>query len=300
MTAARAASGVRPAALLQLAGAVILLGGAWPVTRHALLLGAAPAWFALGRAALAGVAVILVLALLGRLRWPTRGDLPALLSIGLLQIGAFFALAHAAVAWVPAGRTSILSNATLVWAVPLSLVLLREHIPARRWLAAGLGGLGILVLTSPWSLDWTAPNLLRGHLLLLAAAGCWAAAMVAVRRWPPRLSMLELLPWVFGLATLALLPMALTHETGTWPGAALACLLGIGLVAGPAGTWCVMQATVTLPVVVASLGFLAAPVVGLLLSAAWLGEPLTPDLLLGAGLILGGAGAAALPGRRGA
>lgn len=32
---------IQPAALLQLAGAVVMPGGAWPVTRHALLLSAA-------------------------------------------------------------------------------------------------------------------------------------------------------------------------------------------------------------------------------------------------------------------
>ncbi len=289
---------IQPAALLQLAGAVVALGGSWPVTRYALLLGAAPAWFALGRAALSAVAATAVLAALGRLRWPARRDMPALLSLGLLQLAAFFALAHAAIAWVPAGRTAILSNATLVWAVPLSLLVLREGIPPRRWAAAALGALGILVLTGPWSLDWAAPDLLLGHAFLLGAAGCWAATMVIVRRWPPRLTMLELLPWAFGLASLALLPPALLHGTGAWPGAAVPCLLGIGLVAAPIGTWCVMQATVALPLVVASIGFLAAPAVGVLLSAAWLGEALTPDLLLGAGLVLGGAAVAALPGRR--
>lgn len=68
-------------ALVQMLGAVLLLGSSGPITRYALLGGAAPFWFALGRA-------------------------------------GFFALAHSAVAWVPAGRSAILSNATLVWTVP--------------------------------------------------------------------------------------------------------------------------------------------------------------------------------------
>ena len=58
-----------------------------------------------------------------------------------------------------------------------------------------------------------------------------------------------------------------------------------------------MQSTVALPIVVASLGFLATPAVGLLLSALWLGEPLTADLLAGAALILGGVAIATGPGR---
>ena len=40
--------------------------------------------------------------------FPVRRGLPALITVGLLQFTAFFALAHIAVAWVPAGRTAVL------------------------------------------------------------------------------------------------------------------------------------------------------------------------------------------------
>lgn len=285
-------------ALAQLLGAVVLLGASWPITRYALLQGAGPFWFALGRASLSMTAATVVLGLFGRLRLPMRPDLPALLALGLLQLAGFFALVHSAVAWVPAGRTAILSNATLIWAVPLSLLLLHEAIPARRWVAAGLGLVGVIVLSGPWAIDWSAPNLLLGHICLLAAAGCWAATMAVVRRWPPRRSMLELLPWAFGLASLALLPFALLHAPGAWTRPAITALLAIGLVAAPVGTWCTMQATTELPLVVASVGFLAAPAVGVVLAALWLHEPLTLDVVVGSTLILGGAAVAIVPGRR--
>lgn len=267
------------------------------MTKHALAHGATPSWFALGRAALSGLGTAAVLAGVGRLRAPGRRDMPALLVLGLLQLAGFFALSHAGVALVPAGRTAVLSNATTVWVVPLSLLVLHEPIPPRRWLAAGSGLLGVAVLTGPWAIDWTAPGVLAGHALLLGAALSWSLAMVAVRRWPPRLSMLELLPWAFALAGMALLPLALAHAPGRWDADALGALALIGLVAGPLGTWCVVQATVSLPAVVASTGFLGAPVVGLLLSALWLGEAMTPDLVAGAALILGGVVVAAWPAR---
>lgn len=276
---------------------MLLLGATWPVTKTALAHGAAPAWFAEGRAALSGLTAAVVLALAGRLRVPGRRDLPTLLLIGLFQIGGFFALSHAAIAWVPAGRAAVLSNTTTIWIVPLSLLILREPIPARRWAAAALGLLGVLVLTGPWAVDWSSPRALAGHALLLGAALSWSVAMVGVHRWPPRLSMLELLPWAFAIAAAALLPLALTHELSGWDGRAGASLAFLGLLAGPLGTWCIMQSTVALPVVVASLGFLATPAVGLLLSALWLDEPLTADLLAGAALILGGVAVATWPGR---
>jgi len=278
--------------------AVLLLGSSWPITRFALLQGAGPFWFALGRAGLSAIAATLVLGLLGRLRWPGRADMPALLTLGLLQLAGFFALAHSAVAWVPAGRTAILANATLIWTVPLSLFLLGEVISTRRWIAAGLGLLGVVVMSGPWSIDWSAPGLLQGHLFLFAAAGCWATTMAAVRRWPPRLTMLELLPWAFSLATLALVPFAVSPGMWHWTAPALAAVLGIGLVAAPIGTWCTMQATMELPLVVASIGFLTAPALGVILAAVWLGEAISLDVVAGAVLILGGAAVATVPLRR--
>lgn len=273
------------------------MGATWPITKTALTGGASPIWFAEGRAALSALMAALVLAAAGRLRVPGRRDLPTLLLLGLFQIGGFFAFSHAAIAWVPAGRAAVLSNTTTVWIVPLSLFLLHEPIPPRRWAAAALGLLGVLVLTGPWAIDWSSPRALAGHALLLGAALSWAVAMVGIRRWPPHLSMLELLPWAFAVAAAALLPLALPYDLSGWDGRAGAALLFLGLFASPLGTWCIMQSTVALPIVVASLGFLATPAVGLLLSALWLGEPLTADLLAGAALILGGVAVATWPGR---
>ncbi|MBV8912859.1 MAG: DMT family transporter [Acetobacteraceae bacterium] len=288
---------IPPIALVQLAGAVFLLGASWPITRVALLQGAGPAWFALGRAGLSALVAFIALLLLRRLRLPVRRDLPALFAIGLLQLAGFFAFAHAAVAWVPAGRTAILSNCTIIFTVPLSLLVLHERISPRRWLAAALGAAGVLCLTGPWAIDWRDPHLLLGHAFLMGAALCWSIAMLVIRRWPPRMSMFELLPWTFGLATVALLPLALTHDPGHWNGTSQALMAAIGLVIAPAGTWCIMQATTLLPIIVASVGFLAGPAVGVILGAVFLHEQLGLDIIAGAGLILLGAAVASTGGK---
>src|SRR6185312_5070561 len=212
-------------------------------------------------------------------------------------LAGFFAFAHAAVAWVPAGRTAILSNCTIIFTVPLSLLVLHETIPPRRWIAAGLGGLGVLALTGPWAIDWGAPHVLLGHAFLMGAALCWSVAMLVIRRFPPAMSMLELLPWTFGLATVALLPMALTHDPGHWNGTAKLMMAAIGLLIAPAGTWSIMQATTMQPNVVASIGFLAGPAVGVILATVFLHEALGPDIVIGAGLILLGAGLASIGGK---
>ena len=62
---------------------------------------------------LSGVIAGLLLAM-RRFRLPVRWDMPAILAIGGLQLGAYFALAHEAVAWVPAGRIAILVTTTTI------------------------------------------------------------------------------------------------------------------------------------------------------------------------------------------
>ena len=266
--------------------AILLFGGAWPVTKAALA-NATPMWFALGRAGLAALVSALLLAVLGRLRLPRRGDMPSVIALGTLQLGAFFILAHAAVAMVEAGRTAIISAVVTYWLIPLSMLVLGEKVSPRRWMAAGLGLAGVAVLAGPWSVDWSAPGQLVGHLMLMLAALLWTFAIVTTRRFPPPTPVFELLPWCFGLGTLVILPFALVMEPSggifgpSWP-----FMLYIGLIVAPIGTWCVVEVGRRLAGAVASVAFLLVPAFGVLVSTLWLGEPIGWDMILGGGLIV--------------
>lgn len=282
------------AGLRYLAVSTVLFGGIWPVTKHALA-HATPLWFALNRAGLAAVVSAVLLALVGRLRLPSFADLPTVVGIGALQLGVFFALTHLALDFVPAGRTAILSNVTVFWLVPLSVLALGEQVSPRQWVAAAGGLGGVLVLMAPWAaVPAGSASPLAGYALLLGASLAWSFAILATRRFPPRRPVLELLPWCFGLGTLLLLPLALLREPGggigqeAWPYAAF-----VGAVAAPVGTWATIEAGRRLSGVLASLGFLLIPAFGVALSNIWLGEPLGWDVLLGGALILGSVAVAA-------
>ena len=283
-----------PAGLRYLAVSVLLFGGIWPVTKHAFA-HATPLWFALNRAGLAALVSATLLAALGRLRAPRRADLPAVVAIGLLQLGGFFALTHLALGFVPAGRTAILSNVTVFWLVPLSVLALGERVSPRQWAAAALGLCGVVALTAPWAAPAAgSASPLPGYALLLGASLAWSVSILVTRRFPPRRPVLELLPWCFGLGALLILPLALLREPAggigreAWPHAAF-----VGAVAAPVGTWATIEAGRRLSGVVASLGFLAIPAFGVALSNLWLGEPLGWDVLLGGALILGSVAVAA-------
>ena len=154
------------------------------------------------------------------------------------------------------------------------------------------------MLVGPWAIDWGAREVVIGHAFLLGAGLSWSIAIVTMRRWTPASPVLELLPWCFGLASLVLLPLTLSEAPGAWRGTAGSAMIFVGLVAGPFGTLCVLEATARLPAMVSSVGFLAAPAAALVLSTVLLGEGLGPDLLFGSALILGGVAVAAWPGRR--
>jgi drug/metabolite transporter (DMT)-like permease len=266
--------------------AVVMFGGAWPITKDALR-DATPVWFGASRVGLAALSAALLLAAAGRLRAPSRRDWAAVTAIGLLQLGGFFALTHLALALVPAGRTAVLSNVVAYWLVPLSVFVLGERVSRRRWVAAGLGLAGASVLVGPWAVDWSRRDALLGHAMLMAAALAWSVAIIVTRRWPPRHPMLELIPWCFGLAALMLLPLAAAMEPGGGIGRGVwAHMLFIGLVAAPIGTWCVIEVGRRLDAAVASVGFLLIPALGVAVSALWLGEPVGWDVIAGGALIV--------------
>jgi len=282
-------------AALQLAVAIILFGLAWPAIR----IGTAemsPLGFSVWRAGLSTAATFVMLGALGRLRLPSRQDLPLIATVATLQLTAFFLLAHTGVRYVPAGRASVLAYTTTLWLVPLSF-LVGERPSRRRLLGAAISLAGVAVLLAPSGAALADGMALLGQALLLGGALAWAIAILHARRHRYRLSPFELLPWQFLPATLMLAAVTAAAEplaAFVPPAASLGALLFLGVFAGPLGTWATVSVARAYPPVVSSLALLLTPVVGLLSSVLLLGEAFTPDLVLGAALILAGLALAAL------
>jgi len=271
--------------------AVLAAGTAWPVMKYALA-DATPVWFAAARAGLSAIAAFILLAVLGKLRWPTRRDLPIIVSVGVLQLCAFFAFSHLGLNLLPAGRSAVLAYTTTLWVVPLAGPLLGEWPRGGQMAGVALGLGGVAVLLAPATADWSGASAALGHVYLLAAALAWALAILSSRghRW--HLTPLQVLPWQMLLATVLLAPLALLAEPDggiALTARALAPLAYIGLFAGLVITWAATSAASMLPAAASSLGFLATPVIGAAISAMWLGEKLTSDFVAGGVLVLAGA-----------
>jgi len=276
---------------LSLLGVVVLAWGFTWVVNKLLLQHMTPIWAAAARS-IAGTAALLTLGLgLRRVSWPVKADIPVILSVGLLHMGAFAALVSLGLQYVSAGRSVVLAYTTPLWVIPAAWLFLGEPIGRARRAGLALGMLGLIVIFNPLAFDWHSREALAGNGLILLAALCWAANIVYVRahRWvtPP----FELAFWQALLASAALSAAAYAAEGApvvAWS-ADLAWLLGYGGIFGIAvAYWAAVTVNRALPAGVTSIGLLGVPVFGLLCSAAILHEPVGASLLAGMALIVGG------------
>ncbi|MBK8176842.1 MAG: EamA family transporter [Rhodospirillales bacterium] len=281
-------------AALLLVLVVVLWGVNWPMIKLGLQ-AMPPLWFAVARVFIGGATIAAIMLASGRLRLPARGDVPVILSVGVLQIGFFLATTHVALLFVEAGRSAILAYTTPLWVVPLSALLLGERIGAAQIGALVLGLAGLAVLFNPLAIDYGNADVLLGNGLLLAGAALWAITIIHVRAHHWHGTPLDLMTWQMALGVVALVPVALIvepHPFVHWSWAFAAILFYNGPIASAFCFWAFVTVNRSLPAATTALGSLGVPVVGVLSAALVVGEPLTAATLTGLGLI--GAGVAVL------
>ncbi len=289
-------------AILLLAAVVLAWGGNWPVSK-VILASVPPLWTTALRSALGTLVLLAIAAGRGRLILPRRGDLPVVLSIGLLHMVGFSALASIGLRYVPAGRSIVLAYTTPLWVAPAAWLLLKEPITLRRAGGIALGLAGLALMFNPAGFDWSDRTALLGNGLVLLAALSWAGSILYVRahRWVS--APFELLIWEALLATAILVPLALLFEGlphVTWSAELVLLLLYAGAFGIALPYWAVTLVNRSLPAATTSLGLLAVPVFGVACSAVTLGERVSLSLLAAMALIIGGIAAGsglAAPGK---
>jgi drug/metabolite transporter (DMT)-like permease len=262
----------------------------WTVAK-AVLYYLPPIWATALRMVPACLALWAICLASGRLTVPVKGDLPVIVSVGLLHMVLFGVLSSAGLQYLPAGRSVVLAYTTPLWVLPAARIFLGEPFTARRAAGLLLGTAGLLVLLHPGAVDWTDPDVLLGHCLILSAAACWAACIVYGRahRWvtPP----FQLLPWQTLLAGVTQVLLAVSLEGIPWIewSLDLVALLGYSSLIGTVlAYWAMNTVNRGLPASVTSMALLGVPVVGLLGSSIILGERPDAILLQATGLVIAG------------
>jgi drug/metabolite transporter (DMT)-like permease len=261
-------------------------GLGWPVNKVGLAY-MSPTWYTAARLIMGTLTMFAIVIGLKKFSLPKRQDIPLILIIGLLQISFYILLTNYGLLYLPAGRSSLLAYTTPLWIMPAAVFFFHEEAGFLRWLGFCLGIAGLVLLLSPWELNWTDRHVIFGSAMLLLASLSWAISMLCVRYMQWTKSPLELIPWQLLIGTLPILVFAWIKEpalTIQWNLPLLLSLLYTGALVTGLSYWSGVIINKEVPTIIVSLGFLIVPVFSLIISATFLHE--TIDLTTSLAMLL--------------
>jgi len=272
--AGRAAAPLPPAGFLLLSGLSLFWGLNWPFMKIAL--SEIPVWPYRSLCLIVGGGALLILTALRRqsLRVPS-GQIGPLLVCTLFNVVGWHLLSGYGVSLMPAGRASIIAFTMPVWATLFGQILLGERATGSHWLGLGLGIAGLAVLVGPDIAVMGAAPL--GAMSMLGAALSWAMGTVLIKRMAWTVPTGALAGWQLGLGavpiTLGAVLMGEVPNPATISSAALWALSYTLVIPMIFCHWAWFKVVGLFPAVLAAVGTLAIPVVGVLSSGMVLGEP---------------------------
>lgn len=271
---------------------VVILGLNWPIMATAVK-SISPVWMGVFRLGGATLVIVLIAVGSGRLRLPPRADLPIIFTLAFFRLCGVTLLVFIALQMIPPGRSSVIAWTTPLWTVPIAAVFLGDAMTRRRWMGLGLGIVGVIVLFEPWNLDWGNPDIAIGHTLLVLGSITNASTSVHIRghRWT--ITPLDALPWQLAGATAVMLLLALFVEGAPvvdWTPSLIAIVAYQGILASGIALWAQIVILRNINPVSANLTMMGVPAIGVISSAIFLGEVITPELTAGLVLITLGVG----------
>ncbi|MGY3514125.1 DMT family transporter [Bradyrhizobium lupini] len=259
------------------------LGGtAAAITRY-LVGGADPILLAILRWGI-GFLCLLPCALLLGVRWPQRSDWPAVALLGICFFGVFFILYNIAVSYTTAARASLALATLPLHTMVVGAILGVERLTARKITGVGIAVLGVAAALAA-GLAQSPPAAWRGELIMTGAVFCMAFYNVLSRPLMQRSSPLGFLTVGMGAGAAVLVLAGIVKgsfaalgqfTTAQW---IAGIYLGIGGGALAFILWVMALARAT-PTRVANT-MTVNPIAATLLAALLIGEPITPNLLIG-------------------
>lgn len=273
-TTARTQAGATRYGFFLLFGLWLVWGTSWPAMR--IVFTEVPVWqFRTVTCAISGVA-LLAIGLLMRQGWRVpRRHWGILVAASLFNMTIWHICVGYGLSMIGAGHGAIITYTLPVWTAAISVVVLKERMTWRTVFAVALGVSGVLVLlASDFEAIGTSP---LGAAYLLAASIGWAIGTIIVKRVQWTVGMYTLAGWQLLIGLIPIGVIALLSERFTlhqmagdtlW---AALYVTFIALIAGYALWFKIVQA---FPPIIASLGSLMVPVIGVVSGALILGEPL--------------------------
>jgi drug/metabolite transporter (DMT)-like permease len=263
-------------------------GLAWSVNKIGLDY-MSPLWYTSARLVVGTIAMFLVVIAAKKFSMPRMSEVPLILTIGLFQIGVYILLTNIGLEYLPAGRSSLLAYTTPLWVMPIATLFFKEKSGLLRWTGFLLAIIGLVILVSPWELNWKDSNIVLGTGALLLASLCWAISMLCARYMHWTKSPLELIPWQLLTGAIPVLIFAWIKEPAIsvqWNTALTLSLVYTGIIVTGVSYWCGVIINKELPTIVVSLGFLIVPLFSFAISAVFLHETINLPTAVAMSLIL--------------
>jgi drug/metabolite transporter (DMT)-like permease len=248
-----------------------------------------------------GFVCLLPVALLLRVRWPQRRDWPAVAALGLCFFGLFFVLYNIAIGFTTAARASLALATLPLHTMVVGALLGIEPLTKRKTVGVCIAVLGVIAALAS-GLSAAPIGAWRGELIMTAAVLCMAFYNVWSRPFIQRSSALGFLTVGMGAGAAALIVVgSLTGSVAvlgslTPPQWIAGIYLGVGGGALAFILW-VMALQRASPTRVAAT-MTVNPLAAGLLATQLVGEPITPNLVLGLVAVFAGIWIATTEGKR--
>ncbi len=261
----------------------------WPVTKHLLM--ELPPLSVRGLSGIIGAGLLAMLAMV--LRQPLivpRALWPRLVLLSVLNVMAWMALMGLALVYLSASEAAVVAYSMPVWASLLAWPILGERISLLRVVAMAMAIAGLVALMGGEGIAASYAKL-PGILLALSGAFLFALGTVFGKRWPLPLPPLTSAVWQILIGCLPVAAVGLMIEQPHFMALTPLgwTLFGYSIVVQFCIAYaCWFAALQRLPASVAAIGTLLVPVIGVLASAAALGEPLGAAQIAALGFTIAG------------
>jgi drug/metabolite transporter (DMT)-like permease len=253
-----------------------------------IALGQVPVWwFRVGCVTAGGLGLLLISALNRHVLLPRLREFPALMLCAMFAIVGWHLCTGYGLTLMPAGRASIIAQTMPVWAAIFATFLLSERLTTYKLFGLILGVAGLAVLIGPdLVVVKTAPV---GAMFMIAAAMSWAMGTVLFKRtaWSTNVAvtagwMLTIgsVPITIGAILLEPFPDLTTFRPDVWIALAYIFLLPMIF-----GQWAFYKIVHLFSALVAAIGTMAVPVIGVISSALLIGEPVGVRDYIALGLV---------------